>query len=118
MEYIWKVKDKSYNLKLRTKRVLQLEQAIGCNPLMIFGLEGDKIPSTKQLIAIIHAAIQDDKLMTEDVVEDLVDDWIEDGHTYGDLIPLIMDIYRASGLIEDNTEEDEPKNAKKPAKGK
>lgn len=111
MDYIWKFKDKEFNLRLRVSSLVKLEREIGKNPLMLFGSEGDALPSTDELAAVIHAAMP--KAMTREVVYDLIDEWLDDGHRYDELFNLITEIYYASGIIEKTEEEEKPKNAKK-----
>lgn len=106
--YIWKVKDKEYELKLSMRALLRLEAKTKKNPLMLFTRE-DEFPTTTEMIEIIHAAIQADTLMSEEVVCDLVDEWLEEGHDYTGFINLVLEVYRSSGLIE----EEKPKNSKK-----
>ena len=113
MDYIWKFKDKEYNLRLRTSSLVKLECEIGKNPLMLFGAEGDQLPTTEELAAVIHAAIQGCSQMTIEVVYDLIDEWLDDGHKYDELFSLITEIYYASGIISRPEDEKPPKNAKK-----
>ena len=105
MDYIWKFKDKEFNLRLRVSSLVKLEREIGKNPLMLFGSEGDALPTTDELAAVIHAAMP--KAMTREVVYDLIDEWLDDGHRYDELFNLITEIYYASGEWMEDYEADE-----------
>lgn len=97
---------KEYKLKLSTKNVVALEKRLGCNPLSIFG-DGETIPTITAMICILHASLQQlNHGITLEDAYDIWDNWMEDGHTMTDFIPVIMDIYKVSGIIrgEDKTE--------------
>lgn len=116
MEYIWKVKDKEYKLKLRTRTIPAIESKIGSSLFEIMGTDGNSFPKFNSIVAVIHAAIQYDSLMTEEVVCDIIDEWLEDGHQYADLLDLMLEIFYSSGIFERPEEEDKAKDKKKPAK--
>lgn len=120
MSYTWTVKDKDYELKLTMKRLRQLEQKLGKNPLLVFTNLGDgAIPSTSDMIDILWASIQNSYACTDDIVCDLLDDWMEEGHEYTDLVTLVVDVFRTSGLIkEEQEEETKGKNTKAPKQKK
>lgn len=103
---------KAYKLRLNTRNTVQLEKQLGCNPISIFGA-GDTIPTITQMVSILHAALQPyhANIGLNDAYE-IFDNWIEDGHATTDFIPVIIDIYRASGIIkeEKTNKETEEKN--------
>ena len=104
--------NKEYKLRLSTRNVVVLEKALGCNPLMIFGA-GDGMPTVTNMVQILHAALQQyqHKITLDDAYE-IFDDYIADDHTHMDFVHVILDIYRASGLLKAEKEEDESeKNA-------
>lgn len=105
-----------YKLRLNTRNIVSLEKSLGCNPVMVFG-NGDKIPTVTQMVAILNQSMQTyHHGITTDKAYDIFDAWLTDGHAMTDFIPVIIDIYRASGIMkadstpEDEAEDDEEKN--------
>lgn len=100
--------NKDYKLRLNTRAIVTLEKSIGCNPLAIFGA-GDTIPTITTMVAILHAALQQYQHgITMADAYDIFDSYLADGHNMTDFIPVILDIYRESGLI--GKEEENEKN--------
>lgn len=99
---IFNVKEKEYKLKLSTRRVIELEKVLGCNPIMIFGLAGDRIPTITEMIHVLHNSLVElnHGISKEDTYQ-IFDEWLED-HVTTDFIPVIIEIYKASGIIRDN----------------
>jgi hypothetical protein len=93
--------NKDYRLRLNTRAIITLEKAIGCNPLSIFG-DGETIPPVSTMIAILHAALQplEHGISYNDAC-DIFDDYLDDGHQMTDFLAVIVEIYKASGLIKD-----------------
>lgn len=102
--------NKEYKLRLSTRNTVALEKALGCNPLMIFGA-GDKIPTITNMVQILHAALQQyQHKITLDDAFDIFDDYLADNHTPTDFVQVILDIYRASGILKTEEKEDSEKN--------
>lgn len=102
MLYIdFKAGNKDYKLRLTTRSILGLEKTLGGNPLGIFG-NGDQIPEVNKMIAILHASLQQyhHGISMEDVC-DIFDSYLMDGNSMTDFIAVIVEIYKASGLIPD-----------------
>lgn len=90
---------KDYKLRLTTRAVVGLEKTIGCNPLSIFG-DGETIPTITVMVAILHASLQQlNHGITQANAYDIFDEWLADGNAMTDFIPIILEIYKASGLI-------------------
>lgn len=105
MFYNFEVGNKTYELKLTTKSVMQLEKKIGMNPMMIFGMDGGNIPTVSVMVAILHASLQAmNHGFSEDDAAQLFDDWISEGHIYTDFVEVIYEIYVASGIIKKENE--------------
>lgn len=101
--------NKEYKLRLSTRAIVTLEKQIGCNPVMIFG-NGDKVPTITVMVQILHASLQQlNHGITLDDAYNIFDAWLADGHTMTEFVPIIFDIYRASGII--GAENNEVKNA-------
>lgn len=108
MYYDFEAGNKAYRLRLNTRNIVTLEKQIGCNPLAIFG-NGDTIPTVTTMVTVLHAALQQyNHGITLNDAYDIFDSYIEDGNSSTDFIKVILEIYKASGIIK--TEEDTEKN--------
>ena len=97
--YDFIVGDNTYKLRLNTRNIVQLEKAIGCNPLAIFG-NGDTIPTVSVMVSVLHSSLQQyQHNITLADAYDIFDRYIECGNTATDFISVILDIYKVSGLI-------------------
>lgn len=97
--YDFIVGDDTYKLRLNTRNIVQLEKAIGCNPLAIFG-NGDTIPTVSVMVSVLHSSLQQyQHNITLADAYDIFDRYIENGNTATDFISVILDIYKVSGLI-------------------
>lgn len=106
MNYIdFEAGNKTYRLRLSTRNIVLLEKQLGCNPLSIFG-NGETVPTITTMVAILHAALQQyNHGITLNEAYDIFDEYIADGHTTVDFISVILEIYKASGIIPKDTEE-------------
>jgi hypothetical protein len=104
--------NKDYKLRLNTRNTILLEKQLGCNPLNIFG-DGETIPTITVMVAILHASLQQyNHGISLNDAYDIFDRWLDDGNSTTDFIPVILEIYKASGIIpKDNQEDEEVKNA-------
>ena len=97
--------DKQYKLRLNTRNTVALEKQLGCNPLSIFG-NGDDIPTVTAMVLILHNSLQQyHHGITLNDTYDIFDNWMADGNAAVDFIGVIMDIYKASGIIKDGNVE-------------
>lgn len=100
------VGDKIYKLRLNTRTIVSLEKQLGCNPLTIFG-NGDKIPTVTVMVDVLYAALQPlNHGITLNDAYDIFDQYLADGHTMTDFITVIVDIYKISGLIKEEDEQE------------
>lgn len=99
MYYEFEAGNKVYKLRLNTRNIITLENKIGCNPLAIFGA-GDTIPTVTTMVTILHIALQQYQhgISINDAY-DIFDAYIADGHTAVDFIPVIIELYKVSGII-------------------
>ena len=106
MNYIdFEVGNKTYKLRLNTRNIVMLEKQLGCSPLAIFG-DGETIPTTTTMVHILHAAAQQyNHGITLNDAYDIFDNYLEDGHSTVDFIPVILEVYKASGIIPKDSEE-------------
>ena len=97
----------TYKLRLNTRNVVVLEKQLGMNPLSIFG-DGTTIPTVTTMVTILHVSLQQYQHgITLNDAYDIFDDYLEDGHTVTDFLTVILEIYKVSGIIANDTE---PKN--------
>lgn len=91
--------NKSYKLRLNTRNTVMLEKALGCNPLSIFG-NGDTLPSVTTLVQVLFASLQQyEHGISLNDAYDIFDRYLEEGHSVTDFIPVILEIYKVSGII-------------------
>lgn len=103
MYYEFEVGNNIYKLRLNTRNIVTLEKQIGCNPLMVFG-DGSKIPTVSEMVYILYASLQ--PLNHGTTLEDaynIFDKYLEE-HTTTDFIPVILEIYKVSGIIRTEAE--------------
>jgi hypothetical protein len=111
MNYIdFEAGNKTYKLRLNTRNIVNLEKQLGCNPLTIFGTNGDKIPTITTMVYILHSALQQyNHGITLNDSFDIFDEYLEN-HSTVDFVPVILEIYKASGIVPKETGKEE-KNA-------
>lgn len=92
------VKDKEYKLRLTTRAIVALEKQLGCNPLSIFG-DGETIPTITTMVYILHAALQQyqHNISLNDAYI-IFDEYLE-SNVMTDFLPVIIELYKVSGLI-------------------
>ncbi|MBQ8691502.1 MAG: hypothetical protein IJ516_06770 [Phascolarctobacterium sp.] len=90
---------KAYKLRLSTRNTVALEQRLGCNPLAIFG-DGETIPTVTVLVNVLWASLQQyhHGISVNDAY-DIFDDYLADGNSMTDFVPVILEVYKVSGLI-------------------
>lgn len=93
--------EKQYKLRLNIRATVALEKQLGVNPLMIFE-DGDKIPTITTMVAILHASLQHfhHGISLVDAYN-IYEAWLNDGNTVVDFLPVIIEIYKVSGIIKD-----------------
>ena len=108
MNYIeFSAGNKDYKLRLNTRNTILLEKQLECNPLSIFG-NGDTIPTVTIMVAILHASLQQyNHGISLNDAYDIFDSWLDEGHSTTDFIPIILEIYKASGIIPDDKQNEE-----------
>lgn len=100
----FEVGNKTYKLRLNTRNIVLLEKQINCNPLSIFG-EGDTVPTVTIMVAVLHASLQQyNHGITLNDAYDIFDEYLET-HSAVDFLPIILDVYKASGIIPKDNEE-------------
>ena len=100
MYFEFEAGNKAYKLRLTTRSIIALESKIGCNPMMIFGNGGNRVPTITEMLHILHNSLTNFQHgITFEGATKIFDEWLEDGHTHTDFIAIIISIYKASGII-------------------
>ena len=99
MYYDFEAGNKTYKLRINTRSVVQLEKTLGCNPLAIFG-DGETVPTITVMVSVLHSALQQyhHGISLNDAY-DIFDEYLADGNTAIDFVPIILEIYKVSGLV-------------------
>lgn len=104
MYYDFEAGSKVYKLRLNTRNIVMLEKQLGCNPLGIFG-DGSQLPTITQMVNVLYASLQQyNHGITLEKAYEIFDAYTEE-HASTDFINVILEIYRASGIIRDNQDE-------------
>lgn len=104
------VGEKTYQLSLTTRSIVLLERQLGCNPISIFlnGEDETRIPSVTEMVNILHASLQRfHHGIDMNTAYSIFDDYLADGHSITDFIPVLVDLFKVSGIM---PKDDEPKN--------
>ena len=94
------INNEDYKLKLNTQNIIDAEEKIGMNLILIFGVDGRRLPTTKEMMTIFFHSLQayQHGIKYSDACS-LFDSWIEEGHTTSEFIPILFEIFRESGII-------------------
>jgi len=115
--YTFTVKDNDYKCRLGAKECVDLEKKLGTNPLNIFMkiAQTQELPSLEVMITMLHASLQKyNHVTTMETAYDIYDEYVDEGHNLMDLVNVIMEVMKVSGLIpEEVKEDDNAKNAVK-----
>ena len=90
-----------YKLQLKTKQCILLEKKLGQSPLdLLMKLEDGTLPQLNDMITIITIGMLiHNPSMNENRVADLLDEYVEDGHSYMELLEVIVELLSKSGYI-------------------
>lgn len=96
----------AYQLRLNTRNTVALERLLGRNPVMaIFG-SGEELPTVTSMVQVLHMALQERHHgMSLEKTYDIFDAYLADGHTPMDFVNVILEIYRAAGLLQGGADE-------------
>lgn len=98
--------NQAYKLRLNTRNTVMLEKVLGCNPLSIFG-NGESIPTVTAMVQVLYSSLQQyHHGITLEKAYDIFDAYLEDGHSTTDFIPVILEIYKVSGIIREGKQEE------------
>lgn len=103
--YDFEAGNKTYKLRLNTRNTVALEKQLGCNPLGIFG-DGSALPTISQMVNVLYASLQQfNHGISLNDAYDIFDAYLEDGNTATDFITVILEIYKVSGIIKEDSGE-------------
>ena len=108
------INGKEYKLRLSARGIVKLERKLGGNPMNIFmAVQENQLPSLEDTIIILHASMQKyhSGIKLEDVY-DLYDEYIENGGTYMELIPILLAVFKVSGFFKEENEDNEEDGTK------
>ena len=103
--YDFEAGNKTYKLRLSTRNIVALEKQLGCNPLGIFKDE-DALPTVSEMVAVLFNSLQQfNHGISMNDAYDIFDAYLADGHSMTDFIPVILEVYKVSGIIKEDASE-------------
>lgn len=102
-----------YKLRLNTRTSIQLEKALGRNPVsMLMDMaEGNVLPKRTDIVLMLQAMLQVyHHNFNLDKTMDLYDDYLASGKNDFNMIPIFTEVFQLAGYIgkeEDNNENNE-----------
>lgn len=99
----FEVGGKALRLRLTSRSCVELEKKLGRNPVAVFlDVNSGRLPTLSDVLAILHACLQPlEHGYTEAAVNALYDEYVDEGHNLFDLVPVIMEVFKTSGLLPD-----------------
>ncbi|MCM1564925.1 MAG: DUF6096 family protein [Dehalobacter sp.] len=101
-----------YRLRLGAAEIVNLEKKLKDNPLnVLLNLDGEGLPRTETLLLILHASLQrfQHGISIEDV-NDIYDEYVENGGTFTDLLSEMIEVFRVSGFFKEPPKRGKKKN--------
>lgn len=101
---------KELKLRLTNQNCVMLEKKLGKNPIAVLAIDPETgiVPMTSEIVAILHASLQAlEHGYNEQAVYRLIDEYIDEGHTINELYPVVVEIFRVSGLLPKAAEDEE-----------
>lgn len=109
--YTLTVKDIDYKLRLNAKACIDLEKKLGENPVnTIINIANDlannqTIPSLDPILTILHASMtQYNHSVSMNDMYGIYDNYVDEGHNMYELISVIIEVFKVSGLMPEDTE--------------
>lgn len=105
------INGESYKLRLTTKSSIALERALGYNPIsMLMEIDNGTMPKLADILVMLHSMLQTyHHGYSLEKVYDLFDEYVGDGHSMFDLIPVFVEVFQQSGYLSTKTNKDEDK---------
>lgn len=93
--------------RLNTQNTIAIEKKLGGKNVLKVIMD-EEIPSVEVVLNILHASLQAlEHGYTMDKVYQLYDEYVEEGKTYTDLIPELMNVLEISGFFKRPPQEDQ-----------
>lgn len=110
MYTILKIKDNEYKLRLRTIDIINIERRLGKSLIDVFlnlgnALEKDNmtfLPLEDMAIILLEAMQKFNHSIKQDKVYDLIDEYLSEGNSLIELLPIIVDVLQTSGILGKN----------------
>lgn len=107
MYYTLTIKDNDYKLRLSGKACVDLEKKLGCNPVSVLAdmATSQTVPELESILTIMQASMsQFNHGINMDKMYDIYDEYVDEGHTMYDLIAVIVEVFKVSGLMPSEAE--------------
>ncbi|MNI83984.1 hypothetical protein D3C73_1408470 [compost metagenome] len=101
-------------MRLGAAQIEQLEKQLGGkNPLdLLLAAENGSLPPLTGTLRILHAAMQKFQHgVSWSDVQNLYDAYVDEGNTYTDLLPHLVEVFRVSGFFKTAPEAEEAAGA-------
>lgn len=96
------IKGREYKLRLDAKNSVMLERKLGKSPLALFMDSTNSVPMLDDLIEIFAASLNKYQHgITLEATYDLYDEYIEEGGSFTEFIPVILDVFKTSGYFKE-----------------
>lgn len=93
---------KDYKLRLGAAQIMELEKHLGGrNPLdILMGAENGNLPSLTGTLRILHSSmLKFQHNISFADVQDIYDEYVDEGNTYMDLLPQLIGVFQTSGFF-------------------
>lgn len=103
------INGETYRLRLNTRASMNLEKALGYNPIsMLMDIDRGVMPKMGDVLIMLHSMLQANHHgFNMDKTIDLFDDYVAEGHSMFDLIPVFVEVFQTSGYISKDTKSNE-----------
>ena len=104
----------TYKLRLTTKNSIQLEKALGYNPIdLLMAMDSGKMPKLTDMIIVLQSMLQcyHHGFIVDRTME-LFDTYVSVSKGMFDLIPIFIEVFKQSGYITESAEDANEEDAK------
>lgn len=91
----------TYKLRLTTRTSVQLEKALGFNPIdILIGVENGKMPRLADCLTLLQYMLLDmHHGFNADKTMELYDSFVADGHNMFELLPVFTEVFEKCGYL-------------------